>query len=69
MQLPQSVKKFLEKPNFAVLATVTPTGRPQATPVWFLEENGQILAELGGLKIANFTNKNCQLHAEANNIH
>ncbi len=42
MQLPESIKKFLEKPNFAVLATATAKGRPQATPVWFLLDNGQI---------------------------
>jgi PPOX class probable F420-dependent enzyme len=55
MQLPESIKKFLEKPNFAVLATVTPTGRPQATPVWFLEENGQILINTskGRVKLHN----------------
>jgi len=27
MQLPENVQKFLEKPNFAVLATVSPKGR------------------------------------------
>ena len=43
MQLPEKVKKFLEKPNFAVLATVSPKGRPQATPVWFMLDGEEIL--------------------------
>lgn len=38
----EPVRKFLEKPNFAVLATRSNTGL-QATPVWFLYESGQIL--------------------------
>jgi PPOX class probable F420-dependent enzyme len=41
-QIPEPVRKFLEKPNFAVLATHAGSGL-QATPVWFLLENGQIL--------------------------
>lgn len=43
MQLPEPVKKFLEKPNLAVLATVSPSGRPQATPVWFMLDGDEIL--------------------------
>jgi PPOX class probable F420-dependent enzyme len=41
--IPEQVKKFLQKPNFAVLATQSPSGRIQATPVWFLLEDGEIL--------------------------
>ncbi|KRT76803.1 MAG: F420-dependent enzyme [Armatimonadetes bacterium CSP1-3] len=37
------VRAFLGKPHVAVLATVGPAGRLQATPVWFLVEDGQIL--------------------------
>src|SRR3989337_1165480 len=37
------VRAFLGKPHVAVLATVGPGGRLQATPVWFLVEDGQIL--------------------------
>jgi PPOX class probable F420-dependent enzyme len=37
MQIPESAPDLVafEKPAFAVLATVMPDGRPQATPVWF----------------------------------
>lgn len=41
--IPDKVKRFLEKPNFAVLATQTPSGRIQATPIWFLLDDGEIL--------------------------
>src|SRR2546426_10382162 len=55
MQLPEKVKKFLEKPNFAVLATVRPKGRPQATPVWFLLDGEEILMDTsqGRVKLRN----------------
>lgn len=43
MEIPEDVRRFLEKPNVAVLATVSPRGRPQATPVWFMLEDGQVL--------------------------
>jgi PPOX class probable F420-dependent enzyme len=39
----EPVRKFLEKPNFAVLATRSNGKGLQATPVWFLYEGGQIL--------------------------
>src|SRR5438876_9701362 len=45
MQLPENVKKFLEKPNFAALATVSPKGRPQVTPVWFMLDGDEILMD------------------------
>jgi PPOX class probable F420-dependent enzyme len=41
--IPEQVKKFLGKPNFAVLATHSASGRIQATPVWFLLDDGEIL--------------------------
>ena len=41
--IPEPVKTFLEKPNFAVLATQSESGRVQATPVWFLHAGGEIL--------------------------
>ncbi len=41
--IPEQVKTFLEKPNFAVLATQSESGRVQATPVWFLHTGGEIL--------------------------
>lgn len=55
MQLPEPVKKFLEKPNLAVLATVSPSGRPQATPVWFMLAGNEILMNTsqGRVKLRN----------------
>jgi PPOX class probable F420-dependent enzyme len=41
--IPDEVKTFLQKPNFAVLATQSKSGRVQATPVWFLQTEGEIL--------------------------
>ena len=43
MKLPEPVKTFLQKTHVAVLATISPSGRPQATPVWYLVENNHIL--------------------------
>lgn len=43
MALPDRVREFLQKPNFAMLATVSPGGRPQATPVWFLVDGDHLL--------------------------
>ncbi len=42
-QISDAVKKFLEKPNVAILATLSPRGRIQATPVWFMYTGGHIL--------------------------
>jgi len=42
VELPERVLTFLDKLNVAVLATIGPEG-PQATPVWFLVEDGHIL--------------------------
>jgi PPOX class probable F420-dependent enzyme len=41
--IPEQVKRFLEKPNFAVLATQSQSGRIQATPIWFLLDDREIL--------------------------
>lgn len=43
MALPDSVREFLQKPNLAMLATVSPRGRPQATPVWFMVDGDHVL--------------------------
>lgn len=53
--IPDQVKKFLEKPNFAVLATQSQSGRVQATPVWFLLDGGEILinTSAGRKKLGN----------------
>ncbi len=55
MELPGPVMAFLQKPNFAVLATVGPAGRPQATPVWYLVEDDGILINTsqGRVKLRN----------------
>lgn len=42
-QIAEPVRQFLEKPNIAVLATQFPSARLQATPVWFVYADGQIL--------------------------
>ena len=54
-QIPAPVKAFLEKPNFAVLATQSPSGRLQATPVWFILADGHILinTSAGRTKLRN----------------
>jgi PPOX class probable F420-dependent enzyme len=41
-KISEPVRRFLEKPNFAVLATESTSGRPQATPVWFVQ-NGDVI--------------------------
>jgi PPOX class probable F420-dependent enzyme len=53
--MPEPVKAFLEKPNFAVLATHSRSGRLQATPVWFLHANGEIMinTSAGRAKLRN----------------
>lgn len=55
MQLPDHIRKFLEKPNLAVLATVSPSGKPQATPVWFMLDGDEILVNTsqGRAKLRN----------------
>jgi PPOX class probable F420-dependent enzyme len=53
--IPEPVKTFLEKPNFAVLATHARSGRMQVTPVWFLHANGEIMinTSAGRAKLRN----------------
>lgn len=53
--IPNEVKTFLQKPNFAVLATQSKSGRVQATPVWFLQADGEILinTSAGRAKLRN----------------
>jgi PPOX class probable F420-dependent enzyme len=55
VKLPKSVREFLKKPNFAVLATISPSGKPQATPVWFLVDEDHILVNTskGRVKLRN----------------
>jgi PPOX class probable F420-dependent enzyme len=55
MEISDDVRRFLDRPNAAVLATVSPTGRPQATPVWFMVEGNHILinTSAGRVKLRN----------------
>ncbi len=55
VQIPKPVKAFLEKPNIAVLATRSRSGRVQATPVWFLPARDHILinTKAGRMKLRN----------------
>ena len=40
VNLPNAVKKLLNEPNFAFMATLMPDGSPQLTPTWVdIEEN------------------------------
>lgn len=55
MALPEAVEEFLQRPNLAAFGTVSPSGRPQVTPVWFLYERGRILVNTskGRAKLRN----------------
>jgi PPOX class probable F420-dependent enzyme len=41
-KLPDNVRKLIEEPNFAHLATLMPDGSPQVTPMW-LDTDGEYL--------------------------
>lgn len=42
--LDESARAFLDgEPEFAVIATIQPDGRPQQTPVWIKREGDQVL--------------------------
>lgn len=43
MTLDSRLVAFLQEPHVAVLATRFPSGRLQATPVWYLYEDGRFL--------------------------
>ncbi len=55
VRIPESVGKFLDKPNVAVLATRSRSGGVQATPVWFVRNDGHILinTKAGRIKLRN----------------
>ena len=36
---PEKLKEITEKPLLAVLATVNPSGTPQATPLWYHDDD------------------------------
>ncbi len=41
--IPEEFHQLLDGPHTAVLATLTAEGRPQASPVWFLRRDDEIL--------------------------
>ena len=43
MTLPQSIREFLEEPNFAVLATLNADGTPQQTILWYYVEGDTLV--------------------------
>jgi PPOX class probable F420-dependent enzyme len=45
--LPDAVKKLIDGPNFAHLATIMPDGSPQSAPVWVTREGDRILVGTG----------------------
>jgi PPOX class probable F420-dependent enzyme len=47
MPLSDDVKKLIDKPNFAHLATLMPDGSPQIAPVWVGREGDRILVATG----------------------
>ena len=55
VQLDEATRSFLNEPHVAVLATVSPAGRPQATPVWYLLEGDEIVVNTskGRVKLHN----------------
>lgn len=55
VRLDERTRAFLSEPNVAMLATVSPTGRVQATPVWFMLDGDQIIVNTsrGRVKLRN----------------
>ena len=47
MTLSDDVKKLIDKPNFAHLATLMPDGSPQIAPVWVGRDGDRILIATG----------------------
>ncbi len=54
-QLDTATRAFLSEPHVAMLATVSPKGRPQATPIWFMLDDDHILVNTskGRVKLRN----------------
>ncbi len=55
IQLDEPTRAFLGEPHAAVLATTSPRGRPQATPIWFVLEGEHIIVNTsqGRVKLKN----------------
>jgi PPOX class probable F420-dependent enzyme len=51
----EDVRRILEGPNFAHIATVLPDGAPHSVPIWILFEDGQIVffTQTGSRKAGN----------------
>jgi len=55
MALDDAARAFLDHPYTAVLATTSPRGRPQATPIWYLVDGDSIVVNTsrGRVKLHN----------------
>ncbi|MGQ0551576.1 MAG: PPOX class F420-dependent oxidoreductase [Armatimonadota bacterium] len=55
VRLDERTRAFLDEPNVAMLATVSPRGRVQATPIWFMLDGDQIIVNTsrGRVKLRN----------------
>ncbi len=55
VELDEAIRAFLNEPNPAILATISPKGRPQATPIWFMLDDDHILVNTskGRVKLRN----------------
>ena len=52
IELPDSVRSFLQRPNPAVMATLAKDGRPVSVVTWYLlEPDGQVLLNLDGERV------------------
>jgi PPOX class probable F420-dependent enzyme len=45
--LPENVRKLIDRPNFAHLATLMPDGSPQSVPVWIGREGDHVVVCTG----------------------
>ncbi len=55
VELDEAIRAFLNEPNPAILGTTSPSGRPQATPIWFMLDDDHILVNTskGRVKLRN----------------
>lgn len=55
VHIDEATRTFLNEPHAAVLATVSPKRRPQATPIWYLLDGDEIIANTskGRVKLHN----------------
>lgn len=43
MQIPESARQILDRPEFAVVSTIEPDGQPQSSVVWFERDGDDLL--------------------------